>query len=121
MPSLSKNSSLRFPSADILGSKSNVLALRELIKIEDSVSHSKIIKRTGLSKQGAYDLISKLNRLGVTEYAESGGSKQIRLRKEYPLTKDIIKLFKAEENYLNQLFQYLKNEVKNLKVKPKSA
>ena len=121
MTSLSKNSSLRFPLTDILGSKSNVLALRELIKIEDSVSHSKIINRTGLSKQGTYDVISKLNKLGITEYAGSGGSKQIRLRKEYPLTKDIIRLFKAEENYFNQLIQYLKNEVENLKVKPKSA
>lgn len=115
------NSALRTPFTEILGSKGHLLILRELIDIDASVSHSKLISRTGLSRQGVYDVVTRLNETGIIEYVGSGRNKQIELRKEHPISEDIINLFTAEKRYFTQLKGKLKSEISALEQTPDSA
>ncbi len=115
------NSALRTPLTEILGSKGHISILRELIDIDTSVSHSKLISRTGLSRQGVYDIVARLSEAGVIEYVGSGRNKQIELREKHPVSDAIRNLFTSEKRYFVQLKEKLKSEIDALQQTPDSA
>ena len=114
-----RNSVLKTPLTEIFGSKSHVQLIRVMIFVNEPVTPKKLIKRTGLSKQGVYNGIDRLYKLGVINYVGSG--KQIELRKEHPLYDCIAQLFSSEQDYFDQILKNLKGEINELKVKPISA
>lgn len=119
MDSVIQNSVLKTPLTEILGAKSHVQLLRVMIFVNEPVTPKKLIKRIGLSKQGVYNGIDRLYKLGVINYVGSG--KQIELRKEHPLYDSIDQLFSSEQDYFDQILKNLKGEINALKVKPISA
>jgi predicted nucleotidyltransferase len=119
MNSNTLNSTLRTPLTDILGSKSHIRIIRVLSLRGGAVSPTKLIKRTGLSKQGVYNGIDRLEKLGVLNYVGSG--KQVELRKEYPLYDILVQTITSEQKYFSQLIKDLKKVIEDLKLKPKSA
>ncbi|MEX0770953.1 MAG: helix-turn-helix domain-containing protein [Balneolaceae bacterium] len=116
-----RNSSLKTPLDDILGSKGHIMILRQLSEADNPMSHSELLDRTSLSRQGVYDVVRRLVETGILTYVGSGKQQQLELRQNYPLTNYITKLFKVEKKRFEDLIQSLKEEIKNLDIKPKSA
>lgn len=116
-----QNSALKTPLDDILGSKGHILILRQLSETEHPMSHSELLDRTSLSRQGVYDVVQRLAQNGIITYVGSGKQQQITLREEFPLTDIIKKLFGKEKQRFQNLLRQLKEEIKKLKIKPKSA
>ena len=117
----SSNSTLKTPLNEILGSKGHVMVLRTLVNANSSLSHSELLDRTNLSRQGVYDVVGRLVETGILTYSGSGKQQQVRLRKEHPLSGDIIGLFKSESDRFHSLIQRLHEAIKTLHEKPKSA
>lgn len=114
-------SSLKTPLDNILGSKGHVRILRQLSETDNPMSHSELLDRTSLSRQGVYDVVRRLVETGILKYVGSGKQQQVKLRQEYPLTDFIRHLFNTEKKRFEDLIQRLKEEIKNLYTKPKSA
>lgn len=117
----SPNSALKTPLNEILGSKGHVMVLRTLVDANSSLSHSELLDRTDLSRQGVYDVVGRLVETGILTYSGSGKQQQVRLRQEHPLSGVIIELFKSESNYFRSLIKKLHEAIRTLHEKPKSA
>jgi hypothetical protein len=114
-------SSLQTPLTEILGRKSHVLVLREILSNPEPVSHSQLIKRTGLSKQGVYDTVSRLVELGPLSYEGIGGQQNIEVRTDFPLYNSIRQLFDAEKERFEHFLSDLKKVAGKLNPKPTSV
>lgn len=119
--SSSKNSALKTPLNDILGSKGHIMVIRRLTESDSPMSPSELIKRTSLSRQGVYNVIQRLAETGIISYVGSGKQQQIRIREEYPLADIISELFKRERGQYDNFIKRLKELIKSLEIKPKSA
>lgn len=118
---MSGSSALKTPLNKVLNSKSNLLVLREVTDLKDSTTHSELIERTGLSRQGVYNAVNRLVETGLITYVGSGSKKQIKLRIEYPLSGVIQNLFEAEKERYKSLFSRIKHEVEAIDKPPKSV
>jgi DNA-binding HxlR family transcriptional regulator len=116
-----QHSGLKTPLNAILGSKGHVIILRQLAETEHPLSTSELLDRTNLSRQGVYDVVRRLAEAGIVEYVGSGKTKQLVLRKAYPLADIILKLFQEEKKRFDDLIQRLSKIFQNLKSKPQSA
>ena len=114
-------SSLQTPLTEILGRKSHVLVLRELLSVQIPVSHSRIIKCTGLSKQGVYDTVSRLVESGMLIYKGSGRQQKVEVRSDFPLYDSIRQLFEAEKQRFERFQSDLKELAGKLDHQPKSV
>lgn len=119
--SSNQNSTIRAPLNDILGSKGHVQVLRQLCASDNAMSHSELLERTGLSRQGVYDVVRRLEKTGIISYVGSGKQQQVSLRKEHPLAEMISRLLNAEQKRFDDLVQRLKQEIEKLEFEPKSA
>ncbi len=108
-----KTSALRTPLNDILSSRGHILIIRQLIEINGPTSHSELIKRSNLSRQGVYDVVNRLVETGILDYVGSGRQQQLILRKEHPLTYAIVQLFKSEKERYDSLINELQEVIKN--------
>jgi hypothetical protein len=117
----SQNSAIKKPLDDILGSKGHVKVLRHLTEAKYAMSHSELLNRTALSRQGVYDVIKRLAAYGIVEYVGSGNNQQIVLRKKHPLSNVISRLFEAEKERFDVLVLDLKDEIGKSPLKPQSA
>ena len=121
MKSTIQHSSLKHPLTSILGSKGHVIVLRELIRSNHPISHSELLERTDLSKQGVYDITKRLVETGIVTYTGSGRQQLVELRKKYPLYRDLVNLFNMETQRYKELVDALSSIVRNFKEKPESA
>lgn len=113
-------SSLQSPLTELLGRKGHILVLREILSVQEAVNHSLLIKRTGLSKQGVYDTVSRLVEFGLLRYKESGRNQKIEVRTDYPLYKSIRQLFETEKQRFERFQSELKKIAGKLDQQPKS-
>ena len=116
-----QNSAIKHPLDDILGSRGHIMVLRQLSKAEFPTSHSELLDRTTLSRQGVYDVVSRLADYGIVEYVGSGKQKQVVLRNQYPLADIISGLFEREKQRFDNLLGQLKEKVRKSRLKPQSA
>ncbi len=114
-------SSLKTPLTEILGRKGHVLVLRQLLLSQESVSHSQLIKRTGLSKQGVYDTVSSLVESGLLTYNGRGRYQRIEVRTDFPLYNSIRQLFEAEKKRFENFQSELKDLADKLNPQPTSV
>jgi len=121
MDKLNQNSTLRTPLNDILGSKGHIIILRQLSEAKNPMSHSELLERTNLSRQGVYDVVRRLVENGIIMYVGSGKQQQVAIRKDFPLSNIIEKLFEAEKKRFNDLIKRIQELIKNLEIQPKSA
>ena len=115
------NSALRNPLNEILGYQANVRLLRCLVEAGETLSHSELAERTGLSLPGIHKVVPRMTKTGIIQFTGSGKQQQIAIRKEHPLTDIIQELFKAEKEYFNSLIKSLKETIEDIELKPKSA
>jgi predicted DNA-binding protein YlxM (UPF0122 family) len=116
-----QNSAIKTPLNDLLGSKGQVMVLRQLAEADHPVSHSELLDRTSLSRQGVYDVIHRLAENGLVEYVGSGNLHQVILSKSHPLAGAVKKLFAAEKKRYDNLIKNLIAEIRNMGMKPKAA
>jgi len=121
MNKLNQNSTLRTPLNDILGSKGHIMILRQLSDAKNPMSHSELLDRTNLSRQGVYDVVHRLVENGIVMYVGSGKQQQVAIRKDFPLSNIISKLFEVEKKRFNDSIKRIQELVKNLEIQPKSA
>lgn len=115
------NSALKNSLNEILGYQANVRLLRCLIEAREAMSHSELADRTGLSLPGIHKVVTRMVETGIIEYTGSGKSQQVEIRNAHPLVPAIKELFKAEREYSDSLIENLKETIKDLESKPKSA
>jgi len=115
------NSSLKTPLSEILGTKGHIHVLRELNDHNGAMSHSELIRRTGLSRQGVYDVVTRLVETGILSYTGSGRQQLVNVRKEYPLFESIQVLFQSEKNRYYLFLETLKKLTESLNTLPKSV
>jgi len=121
MDKTNHHSTLRTPFDDILGSKGHIMILRQLSDAKNPMSHSELLDRTNLSRQGVYDVVRRLVENGIVMYVGSGKQQQVAIRKDFPLSNIISKLFEAEKKRFNDLIKRIQELIKNLEIQPKSA
>lgn len=115
------NSALKNPLNEILGYQANVRLLRCLVEAREAMSHSELADRTGLSLPGIHKVVTRMIETGIIQYIGSGKKQQIEIRNAHPLVPAIKELFKAEREYSDSLIKNLKETIKDLESKPKSA
>ena len=116
-----QHSALRNPLTSILGSKGHVIVLRELVKSTHPLSHSELLERTDLSRQGVYDITKRLVETGVVTYTGSGRQQLVELRRKYPLYRNLVNLFNMETQRYEELVETLRSIVQSLEKQPESA
>ncbi|MTI89083.1 MAG: hypothetical protein FH748_14085 [Balneolaceae bacterium] len=116
-----QNSAFKTPLTDILGSKGHILVLRQMVKLNSSTSTSELLNRTGLSRQGAYNVVSRLLKTGILTYVGSGKKQQIKFNTDHPLTQQVRELFRAEKDRYDKFIKELKQKIQDLEPQPKSA
>lgn len=114
-------SSLQTPLTEILGRKGHIQVLREMLSIGEPVSHSRLIERTGLSKQGVYDTVSRLVESGLLMYQGSDRQQRIEIRTDYPLYNSIRQLFEAEKERFDRFQSDLKELADKIDHQPVSV
>lgn len=114
-------SSLQTPLTEILGRKGHILVLRVIFADQQAASHTQLIKRTGLSKQGVYDTVSRLVETGLLTYEGSGRLQRIKIRADFPLYNSIQQLFEAEKERFERFQSELKDVAEKLNHQPASV
>jgi sugar-specific transcriptional regulator TrmB len=105
------SSNLRHPLTSILGSKGHILILRVLIMTDQPMSHSELINRTSLSRQGVYDVVGRLIETGIVTLVGSGNRQHVLIRKNHPLFEVLASLFAAEKQHFETLLSELRNHI----------
>lgn len=119
--SRNQHSALRHPLTNILGSKGHIIVLRVLIRSNRPVSHSELLERTNLSRQGVYDITKRLVETGIVAYTGSGRQQLVIAREEHPLFEELVNLFNREIQNYEDLVETLRSELRNLESQPESA
>ncbi|AXI99717.1 hypothetical protein CYPRO_0431 [Cyclonatronum proteinivorum] len=114
-------SALKYPLSSILGSKGHIAVLRELFSAGYPLGHGSLLERTGLSRQGVYDVVKRLAETGIVAYQGSGRQQLIALRSDYPLYMQLKAMFFAEADRFDNLLQALGQIIEGLSVRPDSA
>lgn len=109
MPRPSRQSRLRAPLNDILGTEANVRLLRVLTRAETSLTAGELALRAGLGRTGVYPALAALEATAIIEYVGAGAQRQIRFREEHPLSRAITSLFRAEADRVDALVAALRS------------
>lgn len=92
-----RQSALRYPLTDILGSVATVRSLRELMRHGHELSAPSLVKRTGLAKASVRQALVTLEMMRMVEVLGSERSRLFRVRHEHPLAPALDVLFLEEE------------------------
>lgn len=116
-----QDSAVKYPLSAILGSRGHLVVLRELFRSGNPVSHSELLERTDLSRQGVYDVTKRLTETGVAAYSGSGRQQLIGLRRDFPLYDSLNQLFSSELKVYENFLETLKQIIGGLGKKPESV
>ncbi|HKW47092.1 MAG TPA: helix-turn-helix domain-containing protein, partial [Gemmatimonadaceae bacterium] len=114
MPRPSRQSRLRAPLNEMLGTEANVRLLRVLTLAGTPLAAGEIALRAGLGRTGVYPALAALEATGVIEYVGAGAQRQVRFREEHPLSGAIESLFRAEADRLDALVEQLRSVFRSL-------
>lgn len=109
MPRPSRQSRLRAPLNEMLGTEANVRLLRVLTLAGTSLTPGEVALRAGLGRTGVYPALAALEGTGIIEYVGVGAQRQVRFRDEHPLSGPIARLFRAEADRLDALVGQLRS------------
>jgi hypothetical protein len=92
-----------------------------LIRSKHPLSHSELLERSDLSRQGVYDITKRLVETGVVSYTGSGRQQLVTVREEYLLYGELINLFNMEAQRYADFVDTLRSELSDLEIQPESA
>jgi DNA-binding IclR family transcriptional regulator len=98
----------RNPWNVILGSESQVRALRVLDEADEPMSVRELARRTKMHLRAMQLAVEKLQGAGILERVGTGSRPQVRLRRSHPLAGAVIDLFHAERSRVERILEDLK-------------
>lgn len=99
---------LASPLNDILGTRSKVSVLRELVRRDEPVTGREAARLAHLSHGSAQDALQELLELGVVRRREGGRAHLYRLNREHYLVQHALEaLFRTERRSIQELFDRL--------------
>ena len=120
-PPAKRQSALRAPLNDMLGTDVSVRILRVLTETSTPLGRAEIARRAELNASGVRRAVTKLVDLGIAETVGVGPRRPVRLRREHPLTRALMAVFAAEATRFEELLEGLRSAVANLRPPPQSA
>jgi DNA-binding MarR family transcriptional regulator len=103
-----RESDFRTPWDRILGSESQVRALRVLDETDEPMSVRELARRTRVHLRAMQVAVEKLEYVGMLERVGTGSHPQIRLRRAHPLATAVRDLFQAERARVERVLEDLK-------------
>ncbi len=107
-------SALRMPLNWMLGTQTNVRILRALYQLDVPIGVSELARYIKMDKSGVWRAITLLEELGTLEAVGLGQQQTVQARKESPLTRHLIDLFRAERLRFEKLFDKLSETARSL-------
>jgi DNA-binding IclR family transcriptional regulator len=103
-----RQSDFRTPWDRILGSESQVRALRVLDETDEPMSVRELARRTGMHLRAMQVAVEKLEYAGIVERVGTGSRSQVRLGRTHPLAAAVRGLFEAERARVERVLEDLK-------------
>ena len=103
-----RQSDFRTPWDRILGSESQVRALRVLDQTDEPMSVRELARRTRMHLRAMQVAVEKLEYAGILERVGTGSHPQVRLRRAHPLATAVRALFQAERARVERVLDDLK-------------
>jgi DNA-binding Lrp family transcriptional regulator len=103
-----RQSDFRTPWDRILGSESQVRALRVLEETDEPMSVRELARRTRMHLRAMQVAVEKLEYAGILERVGTGSRPQVRLRRAHPLATSVRSLFQAERGRVERVREGLK-------------
>src|SRR5712691_2420268 len=103
-----RESDFRTPWDRILGSESQVRALRVLQETDEPMSVRELARRGRVHLRAMQVAVEKLEYAGILERVGTGSRPQVRLRRAHPLATSVSDLFQAEQARVERVLDDLK-------------
>src|SRR5437868_8533170 len=84
------------PLNKVLGNETNVRIIRALDQIQVPISVSELSRQIEMDRSGVWRAVRALEDLGVLQGEGIGNEHRLQLRKQYPLIRNLVDLFRAE-------------------------
>lgn len=120
-PASHRESALRSPLNDILGTEANVRLLRVLSRTSLPMSATELARRAAITLSGVGRALGALERTGIIEFVGVGGRRPVRLRQEHPLATALEALFAAEALRVDSVFAGVRAAAEALVSAPRSV
>jgi DNA-binding MarR family transcriptional regulator len=110
------------PLNELLSTEAHVRILRVLANdVEGSLTATDAAEKAGITIQGAFKAIKRLNRSGYVIQVGGGRKRQFILRRNDELVKALLNLFNAESDRYNLLIESIIKKIKIPKNPPRSV
>lgn len=112
----SRQSDFLVPWDRVLGVESQVRALRVLERTREPMSVRELARRARVQLRAMQLATDRLREAGLLESVGTGTRRQVRLRREHPLTAAVEALFAAERARVERVVGALRAAVRSLEV-----
>jgi hypothetical protein len=120
-PPSRRQSALRAPLNNILGTEANVRILRALTEGDTPLSASELARRTRLGLSGVVKAIAGLVDTGILAPVGSGPRSPVHLRPDHPLTTALRELFAREREHFHILLTRLRAAATRIDPAPRAV
>jgi len=120
-PPAQRQSALRFPLNELLGTEANVRLLRALAEAGTPLSASELARRTRLHLSGIGKAIAGLTDAEIIEPVGSGSRSPVQLRPGHPLAGALRELFQRERDRFDTLVERLRSAAARIDPLPKAV
>lgn len=117
-PPARRQSALRTPLNDVLGTEGAVRLLRELALATVPLGVGPLAERTRLQRAAVRRALGTLIDTGLVDVAQGGNTPQYALRRTHPLATPLTQLYEAERQRVEALFDTIKKAVRHIAPPP---
>ncbi len=120
-PTSRRESTLRSPLNDILGTEANVRLLRVLSRTTLPMSATEIASQAAITLSGVGRALGALEQTGIIEFVGVGRRRPIQLRRAHPLAPVLDALFAAEARRVDTIFARIRAAAEAIMPAPRSV
>ena len=120
-PAKRRQSQLRYPLNEIVGTEANVRLLRVLALQSGPFTAGELARRAMLGRTSIYPALKVLEHAGIVEFIGTGSQRLVQLRSRHPLSRAIADLFRAEAGRVDLLLESLRRLLSTVPHPPMSA
>jgi hypothetical protein len=113
-PTSRRESTLRSPLNDILGTEANVRLLRVLSRTTLPMSATEIARQAAITLSGVGRALGTLEQTGIIEFVGVGRRRPVQLRRAHPLAPVLEELFAAEARRVTTIFARIRAAAETL-------
>lgn len=120
-PTSRRESALRSPLNDILGTEANVRLLRVLSQAPLPMSATELAQRAAITISGVGRALGALEQTGIIEFIGVGRRRPVQLRRAHPLAPALEALFAAEAQRVTTIFARIRTAAETIMPAPRSV